>query len=388
MVDGGAAKLTGTNSAATNRLPVANNTTYVKAFSHISTGEAHFSTDLARSVIGNPYADACWLADVSDPAAINKRFNVDLGAAYAIGQVVIDNFHESGRINMDRGVGGFAVYASNNAADMSVKTGDGSWTLIQSGLTARAHVAADVADPQTFTLTNTQAYRYWSIKIASNLGDAADVGWRRIVFQERVLAYLSGVPVTVATNDTGHVNSADWTSMVDASITAAANSQAVFLAVSFTGRDSWKVWTGTAWRMIASKLNADHGGLAGNWYWQDGSSVWHAATVNDMLACLSEATAVAANQMTPSALDDIDAHWNDAGGFTADVDTIDLSATFSGNGSATPPTVTGVSFNLPHWQQITTGLTITILTATTSKVKNASGSAITGAVKAVTTYVV
>jgi predicted small lipoprotein YifL len=112
-----------------------------------------------------------------------------------------------------------------------------------------------------------------------------------------------------------------------------------------TGGTFFVVGSGeTATRNIASTLNAVHGGTAGVWYINTnvtyGSQTWAAATTNEAKAAIEEAEAVAANNMSGTAVNAVaDANWAAFG--TSFAVAITLKTTDSG----ATPTVDGISFN-------------------------------------------
>jgi hypothetical protein len=201
-----------------NRLPPAHTGTYVKANDNsFQYYAARYVTDPANSLTGSSYYNS-WKSS-SAGTFVNDRFNIDLGTAYAISKITLDNYHSSGN-NTEIGVKGFEVYGSNTASDFDVTAGNGTWVLVKNALAAAAHVAADTADPQVFTFTNTTAYRYWSIKILSNQEDTAVyVGLRRIVLQEVTGANVwnqltSGLTITPLTATTSKIANSSGVAIV------------------------------------------------------------------------------------------------------------------------------------------------------------------------------
>jgi PKD repeat protein len=104
--------------------------------------------------------------------AETNRINLDLGAAHVITHVYYENHHNSGG-ETTRGVKNFTIWGSNSASSFSnVNTTENTgWTeLIPDIVSMTAHVASNTADPQFFNITNTNSYRYYSVKFTNSWG--------------------------------------------------------------------------------------------------------------------------------------------------------------------------------------------------------------------------
>ncbi|MGE4299820.1 MAG: hypothetical protein AB7E47_17515, partial [Desulfovibrionaceae bacterium] len=120
--------------------------------------------------------------------------------------------------------------------------------------------------------------------------------------------------------------------------TDAVGTGAIYYALTPDGGASWQVWTGSAWRVIASSLAADHGGAAGDWYSRDGADAWTAAT--DAAAALRAACAASAtNRMTATVL-------NACETFPAVTDKVACAVILWTDDTATLPTLTKLTLDL------------------------------------------
>lgn len=127
-----------------------------------------------------------WLS-ASGASRLNNRFSIDLGSAKTITNVMYNNGHHYGG-STNSGAKNFLMYGSNNAsdfADTSYGTGsDGDWVLLNTSVTQfDQHIGSNVADPKTFTIANTVAYRYYSFRIADNWGHGTYTNIRHIELQ-------------------------------------------------------------------------------------------------------------------------------------------------------------------------------------------------------------
>ena len=95
-------------------------------------------------------------------------------------------------------------------------------------------------------------------------------------------------------------------------------------AVSFDNRVTYKIYdtTAAAWRQIARDNT-------GAWEYNSavsGATSWTVCTVNSKEACLSQAMSNTANQMTGTQFKAIsDDTWEASGGWSTDINTIDLA---------------------------------------------------------------
>ena len=191
----------------TNASPAANTADYVKATTSDTDCNPYYATDANKSVTGG-YPSNAWQSAVGSPSS--QRFNIDLGSAKIIRRIYYENQHHNGAITT-RGTKNFTFWGSNSGTSFADTTyaDDTGWTQITTqDLAFIEHVASDVPDPHYTLASNTASYRYYSVKIVNNWGDANDVGFRRIVLQTEdayppaPVAYFTSQNITVATNST------------------------------------------------------------------------------------------------------------------------------------------------------------------------------------------
>ncbi|XLQ20057.1 MAG: discoidin domain-containing protein [Candidatus Moraniibacteriota bacterium] len=178
--------------------------------------------------------------------------------------------------------------------------------------------------------TNNTAYRYYRLNITANNGDASYTDISEMTFYEKTLGNYTGAYVTTITNQDG-LDSANWTDINSVSVLENLNSQSIFYGVSFNNRHTFKVWTGSAWRYIASKEASVHGGTDGTWYFRDNVDTWSTVGIEDNAnSAISKAVESGVmNQMNSTTLESIsDADWESSGSFAIDQTTFDLSSTF------------------------------------------------------------
>jgi len=161
--------------------PTAHSLTYVKATSYnTSVGYPYFATDPAKPLTGTGLVN--WQTDYPDNT--DQKFNIDLGAAYVIVRVYLENYHFNG-LYPDRGVNNFTVHGTNSAAAFANTTYATTTDLTLLGtFQADEHSASDSSDPQYFDLSsNTTAYRYYVIRVSDNHGNSDYIALRHIELQ-------------------------------------------------------------------------------------------------------------------------------------------------------------------------------------------------------------
>jgi PKD repeat protein len=189
----------------TSRYPDAYNTNTIKTTTIIAGGyEGFLSTDPSKSLTGSQVGNQ-WVSN----SKINERFHFDLNASGAIvRRIYYENSHYSGG-STNVGSKNFTFWGSNSSESFNtlVYANNTGWTQ----LTAAAsqfdeHVALNQADPKYILVTNTQAYRYYAIKIENGWGAAASVAFRRITMQTED-GYVPGAVVPPIPSFTSNVTS-------------------------------------------------------------------------------------------------------------------------------------------------------------------------------------
>ena len=200
----------------TDHYPPAQSNTYVVATSALSGGsyQQYYMTDPSKSLVGS-YAGNSWIS--SDTNGYHQRFNIDYGPSNEtiMKQIYYENLHNSGAAT---GVGAktFSLWATNTSSEFTnVTYGQypATWTkLATSQGFFDQHVALNQADPKYITITNSVAYRYYSVQTEDNWGTDTHLGLRRFVLQSETQTIptvsftaspTTGVnPLTVTFNDT------------------------------------------------------------------------------------------------------------------------------------------------------------------------------------------
>ena len=113
-----------------------------------------------------------------------QRINFDLGVELYLDKIGMVNSHNDGG-NTGIGIKNFDIQGSNDplALAQTNPASDTYWTDVQTGLVATAYNASDPVQYYAVSFPS-MAYRYYSLKISSNCGDATSnrVGIRDIEF--------------------------------------------------------------------------------------------------------------------------------------------------------------------------------------------------------------
>jgi hypothetical protein len=106
---------------------------------------------------------------------------------------------------------------------------------------------------------------------------------------------------------------------------------------------TYRVWTGSVWRDIASDAAAVHGGTDGTWRYRDNADAWAAAYADNAPAAVSQAVAAGANnQMTGAMLAGIaDATWPDV----SSAEVLKVAVALYTSDAAAVPEVESVDFD-------------------------------------------
>lgn len=180
-----------------SQYPVEQNGTYVKSTTN-NGGDAlpYFTTDPSKPLLDLSTNNQWYSANGS---YANQRFHIDLGSSKIITRIYFENSHSSGG-STNRGVNNFTIQGTDNAAAFAELTyaTNTNWTDITASIShLEQHVAANTADPQYCTLTNTTAYRYYAIKCADCYGSGDVMGLRRVELQQSIIppirAYIWGL---------------------------------------------------------------------------------------------------------------------------------------------------------------------------------------------------
>ncbi|XLQ19940.1 MAG: SPRY domain-containing protein [Candidatus Moraniibacteriota bacterium] len=220
-----------------------------------------------------------------------------------------------------------------------------TWTALDTRLSEMTWLNNEKRNYSGFT--NNTAYRYYRINITANNGQSY-VSISELEFYEKTLGNYTGAYVTTITNKDG-LDSANWTDINSVSVLENLNSQSIFYAASFNNRHTFKVWTGTAWRDIASKEASVHSGTDGTWYFRDNVDTWSTTGIEDNAnSAISKAVESGImNQMNSTVLEEIhDSEWELSGSFAVDQTTFDLSSTFYSTSDTQNPNLKRIDVNI------------------------------------------
>ena len=163
---------------------------------HVKATSAHVSFPTYQTCDPDKNLDGSWDSQqwlTASGAVSEIKFNVDLGFAYKITRIYLENSHNTAGY-LTTGIKNFSVYGSNSssALDDTVYSSTANLTLLGTFLAAQ-HVAINYpTDPQYFTFSNDTTYRYYVLRIADNYGSTSYLGIRRLEFQKDNATEISG----------------------------------------------------------------------------------------------------------------------------------------------------------------------------------------------------
>ncbi|HRH31705.1 MAG TPA: carboxypeptidase-like regulatory domain-containing protein [bacterium] len=173
---------------------------------------------------------------------------------------------------------------------------------------------------------------------------------------------------TVITDTGSVVDSSAWTDLTDTTVTETLDSGFIYYSLAFGTGSTYSVFTGGAWRDIASSSNAIHGGTDGVWYYRDNASSWTAASSNNAQTALSQAAAAGANnQMSGTAVNALTAgNLVSAGGWDAADDQVRVGATFFSTDYRNNPAVDNFAFTATA--SAVPGITVSAISGNTAEI--------------------
>lgn len=128
----------------------------------------YMAVDPALPVVGSQ----TWYSWMTNTNVFPARINVDYGNTFIARKMLLENYHHSGTYTM-RGIRSFSIYGSNSVVALSTTSGSNLTDLTLLGeFNALIHIGADAPDPQIFEFANSVAYRYYTLIVHSNYGDA------------------------------------------------------------------------------------------------------------------------------------------------------------------------------------------------------------------------
>lgn len=159
---------------------------------------------------------------------------------------------------------------------------------------------------------------------------------------------FDNVTSTTITNANSQINTSEWSAIDSAVASDSSGNGSIWYSVSFDNRNEFKIWTGSAWRIIASNNNSTHGLTNGKWAFRDNGDGWVLAETSGTdtaNSAISQAMAQSNNRMTGASLEAISgANWSASGGFDPSQSTLDLATTLYGNNGSSHPSVNSVDF--------------------------------------------
>jgi len=169
------------SASYTSQYPPEYTSTYVKSYSSYSNYYPYEATDPSNPLDGAG-AGTQWMSAAD--GTNDRQFNIDLGSAKVIKRVYYENFHISGATT-NRGLKDITFWGSNSEEAFQITTYDTTdWVnLTIDDYQMDAHSGSNAADPKYIYVTNSNAYRYYSVKYTSDWGDNNYYGLRRIELQ-------------------------------------------------------------------------------------------------------------------------------------------------------------------------------------------------------------
>ncbi len=86
--------------------------------------------------------------------------------------------------------------------------------------------------------------------------------WNRVLSSDEILSMYTSFPASTpftTITSTDQLDSSNWTDINSASGSEVLDDANAWYSFSFDGRDEFNIWTGSAWRTIASNKNATTG---------------------------------------------------------------------------------------------------------------------------------
>ena len=132
----------------------------------------HFSI-MKKSIKESEGRRCSWIGN----ATTDQRLNIDFGRSVVITAIELENgwTYVNPTWNTNIGIQNFVLQGSNTLSDFQSVTYTDvgkTWVNVAAGLAATEHAESTSTAFQIFTITNHTAYRYYSLKIADNFGDA------------------------------------------------------------------------------------------------------------------------------------------------------------------------------------------------------------------------
>jgi hypothetical protein len=137
-----------------------------------------------------------------------------------------------------------------------------------------------------------------------------------------------------------------WGSITSATASDSANGQSLFYALTFNGGTTYKIWTGTEWKMISTTDPAIHEEEGSNWIHYNNDGVWTTSLIETEEEIFTHAFEVASNQMTSATLNAITTENWASSGWT-EVNGIGIAAYMKSSDNAVTPKLQSITFSHP-----------------------------------------
>ena len=204
----------------------------------------------------------------------------------------------------------------------------------------------------TETFSNSSSYTFYTLNITGKYGASNMVNVREIEMMEDI-GNVTNEYVSICDEEIQKTNTSPWSNISGATVTETLNSKNSYYWLSFEPNvnngngTEIKIFnpTGSVWRKIA-RNNSDT--------WEYNNDVtdtsaedWNASTINDMLHAISQAIATqSSNRMTGANLAAIsNSQWEEAGGWSNSVTSINRGITLHSNSAIQNPSVTQYRLN-------------------------------------------
>jgi len=164
------------------------NTDYVAAATATLNLDAKWASNRSSSVTGSASANAY------------QAYNINAEVKYVFSHITavipdsitIENYHNSGA-DTNLGVKNVLVYGSNAATFPTTTYADDTDLTLLTTILVDEHSASDVAEPQTFSITTSTAYKHYVLKLVDNHGGGFYIGFRKVYVSGQ---YVENYPST------------------------------------------------------------------------------------------------------------------------------------------------------------------------------------------------
>ena len=270
--------------------------------------------------------------------------------------VINENDNTVSKVNAANGalIGTYSVVTAGNLSDIAYNSSSNTiWISDYNNSNVKVLNASTGSITQTISTSLPGGITYDNRRqsvFVMNLGDNSMTEFRGDAPGFDTGAdQATGYTVTTKAS-ASEISTTGWTALNSVAVTETKNSQTIFYALSFDAGRTYSIWTGGAWRKIASNLNSNTGVADGLWYYQNGATdLWAPAAVNNANSAISSAitgSGGAANSMTGTTLNALTSgNLSATGGWTSSVTAIDVAAFFSTTSGYQGPSLDNITFD-------------------------------------------